>query len=105
MKKFFLFLWMILLTIACSKDSTPIPEVPCEAENWGHLRIKNTQTPTYDILIDGAYQGTLESGESLIVEPIPARFIHFHAKEPNCASGFVIETFLIQPCRINDIEF
>lgn len=99
--------FLLLLLFSCNQQDEDIIQIPCEAENWGHLKVSNTQAENYEIFLSGTSIGTIEGLQSKVFEKITADTYLFQAVELNTANptSYSLDNFPLLQCRTNEISF
>lgn len=100
MKNLIFFLSLVILSFASCQD-TDIPQKPCEAENFGTLRITNNQDFRVDIFWDGEFVFSL-APSATNAKNVDTGTITVEAK----SGANAWKTFVnIVPCKIENVSF
>lgn len=109
MKKIlFTFLAIVILAgilAGCEKEETT--PLPCEVDNFGSMEFTNTRAEAYNLYMDGAFQRTIQAGETANLLKVPARTFTWEAKEVNFLIDQDIRTGIVEveQCKHRQVSF
>jgi len=105
MKKMLFSFLAIIILAGCEKEETPL--LPCEVDNFGSMEFTNSKSEAYNLYMDGAFQKTIQAGETATLLKVPARTFAWEAKEVN----FLIDqdirsgTVEVEQCKHRIVSF